>query len=214
MADVPRWWAKGDWFDVCNCKVPCPCTWAEAPTEPYCEGVLAWRIREGRYGEVPLDDLRLLVVGRFEGSLWGGDGVGKSAIFLDGRADESQQEALWMIFGGEAGGWPGTYAHLLQIEGVGYELATIDFEVAGDLTFWRAEIPGKVTARGEALTGPAVPPGALVQVVNAPGGDTGPGQVSTWGRVATNRVDAFGFAWEVTGTSSKHIPFDWSGPDA
>jgi hypothetical protein len=26
-------------------------------------------------------------------------------------------------------------------------------------------------------------------------------------------VDAFGFRWEWAGRSSKHIPFDWSGPD-
>jgi hypothetical protein len=27
-------------------------------------------------------------------------------------------------------------------------------------------------------------------------------------------VEAFGFKWEWAGRSSKHIPFDWSGPDA
>ena len=213
MADVPQWRVRGDWFDVCNCTIPCPCTWAQRPTQQWCEGVLAWRVRDGSYGDVVLDDMRLLVVGRFEGTLWGGDGSGTSAIFVDDRADERQQEALGMIFGGQAGGWPATYAHLLDIEAVGYELATIDFEVAGDLTSWHAEIPGKVVARGDALTGPAVPPGALVQVLNAPGSDTGPGQVATWGRVDTNRVDTFGFRWEIEGTSSKHIPFDWSGPD-
>ena len=32
MADVPNWWMKGDWFDVCSCNVPCPCGFAQAPT--------------------------------------------------------------------------------------------------------------------------------------------------------------------------------------
>ena len=35
----------------------------------------------------------------------------------------------------------------------------IDFEVANDLAFWRAEVPGKVAARAEALTGPNDPTG-------------------------------------------------------
>ena len=47
MAEVPRWYARGDWFDVCKCNVPCPCTFAQAPSYGDCEGVLAWHIREG-----------------------------------------------------------------------------------------------------------------------------------------------------------------------
>jgi hypothetical protein len=31
MADVPAWNAKGEWFDVCRCNVPCPCSWAQPP---------------------------------------------------------------------------------------------------------------------------------------------------------------------------------------
>jgi hypothetical protein len=41
----------------------------------------------------------------------------------------------------------------------------------------------------------------------------GPGQVATWGRGTALKVDAFGFAMEFVGSSSKHIPFEWSGPD-
>jgi hypothetical protein len=47
MTDIPAWYAKGDWFDVCRCNVPCPCSWAEPPDDDYCEGILVWRIREG-----------------------------------------------------------------------------------------------------------------------------------------------------------------------
>jgi hypothetical protein len=28
-----------------------------------------------------------------------------------------------------------------------------------------------------------------------------------------DRADGFGFSWERSGKSSKHFPFDWSGPD-
>ena len=31
VADIPRWWMKGDWFDVCSCDIACPCTFGQAP---------------------------------------------------------------------------------------------------------------------------------------------------------------------------------------
>jgi hypothetical protein len=37
---------------------------------------------------------------------------------------------------------------------------------------------------------------------------------STYGKAVTDKADAFGFKWNRTGRSSKHIGFDWSGPDA
>jgi hypothetical protein len=88
----------------------------------------------------------------------------------------------------------------------------ITFEVAEDLAHWRAQIPGKLKAFAEALSGPTTPPGARVQLHNAPGSEVGPGQVMTWGKAVENEVNAFGLKWSWAGQSSKHIPFDWTGP--
>ena len=57
MSTVPGWRLVGDWFDICSCDIPCPCEFAQAPTKNACEGMLAWHIREGHYGEVRLDGL-------------------------------------------------------------------------------------------------------------------------------------------------------------
>ena len=92
------------------------------------------------------------------------------------------------------------------------QLVTIKFEVADDLSYWSAKIPGKVTAKAEALTSPMTPPGKRVQTINPPGSEVGPGTVATWGKALTDNVDAMGYKWERTGNSSKHIAFDWSGP--
>lgn len=62
-------------------------------------------------------------------------------------------------------------------------------EVANDLSEWSAEIPGKVIAKGEALTGPMTPPGKRVQTVNLPGSEGGPGTVATWGRSIVDEVN-------------------------
>ncbi len=212
MADVPKWRVIGDWFDVCKCSIPCPCTFAQAPTYGDCEGVLAWHIREGSYGDVQLDGLNVVALGVFEGNIWAGETKAVMGIFMDERADESQREALQMIFAGEAGGWPGEFANVIgEVRGIEY--VPIEFELADDLAFWRAEIPGRVEARAEALSGPTTPPGERVQVHNAPGAEVGPGQVATWGRATADRAEGFGFKWEWDGRSSKHFPFEWAGPD-
>jgi hypothetical protein len=116
-----------------------------------------------------------------------------------------------MIFSGKAGGFMAEFAALIK-EVRQSEYAPINFEVADDLSHWTAEVPGKVIAKAEALTGPMTPPGKRVQTINAPGSETGPGTVATWGRAITNEVDALGFKWEWNGRASKHIPFDWNGP--
>jgi hypothetical protein len=213
MAGGPMWRTKGDWFDVCNCTIPCPCTFAQAPSEGTCEGILAWHIREGNYGDVALDGLNVMALGTFEGNIWEGKTKATMGIFLDERADEAQRGALQMIFGGQAGGWPGEFASMIgEVRGIEY--APIEFEIADDLAFWRAEIPGRVEARAEALSGPTSPStGARVQLHNAPGAEVGPGQVATWGKATASRSnDAFGFKFDWAGRSSKHFPFDWSGP--
>jgi hypothetical protein len=117
-----------------------------------------------------------------------------------------------MIFSGQGGGWPGIFANFIG-DVRGMEFVPIEFHVDEDLASWRAEIPGKVTSGAQALGGPTTPPGKRVQVHNAGGCETGPGGVATYGRATADKADAFGFKWNRVGRSSKHIPFDWSGPD-
>ncbi len=213
MTPILEWHVFGDWFDVCKCSIPCPCTFAQAPSSGDCEGVLAYHIRRGHYGAIRLDGLNLLGVGQFEGNIWSGETKAIMAFFIDERANAAQREALQLIWSGQAGGFPAVFATLIG-EMRGIEYAPIEFEIAEDLAYWRAEIPGRVVARAEALTGPMTPAGKRVQTLNAPGSEMGPGTVATWGRATADRVDAFGFRWEWAGRSSKHIPFDWSGPSA
>ena len=212
MSEVLQWRVAGDWFDVCKCAVPCPCTFAQAPTYGDCEGILAWHIREGHYGDARLDGFNVVALGAFEGNIWEGAKV-TVGIYMDERADESQRGALEVIFGGGGGGWPGEFASMIG-EMRGIEYVPITFEIADDLAYWAAEVPGKVTARAEALTGPTTPSGQRVQLHNAPGAEVGPGQVATWGRATADRAEGFGFKWEWDGRSSKHFPFDWEGPNS
>jgi hypothetical protein len=186
------------------------------PTYGDCDGVLAYHIRKGQYGEVSLDGLNVLTIGYFKGNIWAGETKFSGAFFFDERANEKQREALNMIFTGKAGGFMAEFAKLLgEVKGMDY--APIKFEVSDDLSYWSVEIPGKVAAKAEALTGPMTPPGKRVQTTNPPGSEVGPlaaGAVATWGIAVKDKVDAteVGYKWERIGNSSKHIPFNWSGP--
>ncbi|WKV70536.1 DUF1326 domain-containing protein [Streptomyces sp. PCS3-D2] len=210
---IPAWHVSGDWFDTCRCDIPCPCSFAQPPTYGECDGVLAWHVREGHYGDVRLDGLNVLMVASFVGNVWAEHSDAYGAVFLDERADEQQREALQMIFGGQAGSWPQQMLTMFAGEMRGMDVAPIAFEADDDLGGWRVSVPGKVEASAVALTGPTTPEGARVQSTNLPGSETGPGQVATWGRTTVNRADAFGFRWDREGRSSKHITFDWTGPD-
>jgi hypothetical protein len=214
MTEIPSWQITGDWFDNCSCAVACPCTFAQAPDNGICESVLFWHIRLGRFGDISLDDLSFVRVGRWEGDLWAGKATGAAGVFIDERADERQAEVLPRIFGGQVGGFPalvaGMFAEGRQIRGV--ERARITFEIAPDRAHWGTEIAGKAKAWAKALTGPTSLPGKYPQLINPPGSETGPGQVVTWGKSTVCSVDAFGFKFQWTTNSSKHIPFDWAGP--
>ncbi len=216
MTGIPGWHIAGDWFDNCSCAVACPCTFAQPPDNGFCDSVLFWHIQRGHYGDVNLDGLSFLRVGRWEGDLWAGKVKGTAGLFIDERADECQAGALPLIFGGLAGGFPARIAALFtegrQVRGV--ERARITFDIAPDRAHWGAEIAGKVKAWARALTGSTSLPEKYPQLMNAPGCETGPGpQLVTWGKSTICSVDAFGYKFQWTTNSSKHIPFDWTGRD-
>ena len=79
MTGIPTWHIAGDWFDNCSCAVACPCTFAQPPDNGFCESVLFWHIQRGHYGDVNLDGLSFVRVGRWEGDLWAGKAKGAAA---------------------------------------------------------------------------------------------------------------------------------------
>jgi hypothetical protein len=174
---------------------------------------LAYDIKNGYYDETSLNGLNVLALSYFKGNIWEGNTKASIASFVDERADKQQRNALQMIFSGKAGGFMAEFAKLIG-DDRGVNFAPIRFEVADDLSYWSAEIPGKVVAKAQALTGPMTPSGKRVQTLNPPGSEVGPSTVATWGKAIADEVNApeVRFEWKRKGRSSKHIPFDWSGP--
>src|SRR5262245_26697474 len=156
MTELANWHITGDWFDNCSCTVACPCTFAQAPDNGFCE--LAHPARPLRRYQSRRSELR--PGGKMKAISGRGRprGVPASSSTI---APKRQAEVLPRIFSGQAGGFPALVAALFaegrQLRGV--ERARITFEIASDRAQWGTEIAGKVKAWAKALTGPTSPPG-------------------------------------------------------
>jgi hypothetical protein len=212
---TPAWRIAGEWFDVCTCNNPCPCTFAQAPTGNHCEVMWAYRINDGHYGTTPMAGLNVVLLSNFDGNLWEG-GQLDTGVFLDAAGDEDQRAALAAIFTGQAGGWMTQFVptHVREVKGV--EFAEIKVEIDKSLERWSVKVPGKVDASGVPLHGGTSDPTKHVQSYNPPGSEVGPTEAPvTWGKAVESNWDAFGFDQHIpAGQASKHIPFDWHGPDS
>ena len=211
--EIPEWRVVGDWIDVCTCNVPCPCTFAQPPTDRMCDVVFAYRIRAGHFGETSLGGLNAVIIASFEGDLWSGSKL-DACVYFDAAANPLQRHALESIFTGRAGSWMKEFFPVVgNLRGV--EFAQISVQVDEALERWSVEIPHILSASGEALTGPTADPTRRVQTINPPGSEVGPTDgAETWGKSVEGRWEAFGFSQNIpAGQNSKHIPFEWSGPD-
>lgn len=96
------WAIKGAWFKNCNCDPGCPCDFNQAPTHGQCEGVVAMRIDEGHFGDVPLSGLKFAGAAYWPGRIDEGDG--HIVPIVDESANEEQRQAILTLLSGQAGG--------------------------------------------------------------------------------------------------------------
>lgn len=99
-----KWVIDADYFQACSCDYGCPCEFEAPPTKGFCEGLGAWRITRGKYGDVDLGGLAFGFAAHWPKALHEGNGTLQP--LLDEKADERQKEALVNIASGQAGGMP------------------------------------------------------------------------------------------------------------
>jgi hypothetical protein len=81
----------------------------------------------------------------FANTTWADNTKANIASFVDERADQQRREALRIIFTGKASGFMAEVSNLIE-EDRGLNFAPIKLEVVNDLSYWSAEIPGKLVA--------------------------------------------------------------------
>jgi len=104
MSEKIKWDFEADFLQACNCDYGCPCEFSAPPTLGYCEGIGAWRIKTGKFGDVKLDGLGVGFVAHWPKALHEGNGT--CQLFFDERATPQQRDALLQICSGQAGGLP------------------------------------------------------------------------------------------------------------
>jgi hypothetical protein len=196
---VPEWRIRGDWWDLCNCAIGCPCVFGSNPSHGFCEGVLTWLIREGHFGDVRLDGgLAVVLIIHFEGSVF--EKNREFGFLIDDRANPAQRDALQRIFTGKAGGAFAAWAEFVPME------------VSHDAENWRVKVPGLVDGLGGPYRKFMVPENDTCRLYNAPRPEVVPGFI-TVGQAKRNVVTgAFGRNWDLSQQSAKHIAFDLRGP--
>lgn len=104
---IKKWELSGDYIESCNCDYLCPCIYTnpQGPaTHDNCVALMAFRIKEGRFGSVSLDGMKFAFIIRSGRVMADGDWIFASVI--DETAGDDQRSALSKIVGGEAGGVP------------------------------------------------------------------------------------------------------------
>jgi hypothetical protein len=126
MSAKVKWSLEADYLQACNCDYGCPCEFSAPPTKGFCEGMGAWRISRGTYGDVRLDGLGLGFAARWPKAIHEGNGT--VCLFIDEKASPKQREALIQIGSGQAGGLPfeilaTTFSKLLEPQYVPFQFS-------------------------------------------------------------------------------------------
>jgi hypothetical protein len=122
------WKISGSYFETCSCNVACPCIFTSPPTDGDCTVLLSWHIDQGRFDDVDLDGFNAVLAAYSPGHMM--EGKWKVALYVDERANQSQQTALTQIFSGQAGGHLAALGPLIG-EVLGTKAAPIEFHAEG-----------------------------------------------------------------------------------
>jgi hypothetical protein len=199
---MTAWKLTGTYFETCNCDTGCPCAFGSAPTEGFCNAIVAWHITTGSYGATPLDGLNVALLVDATGNMV--ENKWKAAVYLDQKASEAQKDALLAIFSGKAGGHPAVLASFIG-EMLGTRSVPMHYEGNGKRT--TLQIPGIAEAELEVLEGQD---GKPITISNHPV-CIAPGIPVTVGRSKYFRLSDYGYDWKLSGRNAYLSPFSYSG---
>jgi hypothetical protein len=83
------WYWKGRLLEYCSCNSGCPCETIAPPTQGHCDGVMAFQIDEGHYGDVSLDGVIVAATFYFPRAIHHGGGH-MQPIFRPETTEEQQ----------------------------------------------------------------------------------------------------------------------------
>ena len=199
---APKWQARGDYFETCNCQTLCPCIFLSPPTEGDCTVLVGWHIESGKFGDASLDGLNVAALFHSPGPM--NEGNWSAALYLDSRASGQQSDALTKIFSGQAGGVPAVLTPLIS-KVLGVKSAEIAYYASGRTR--RMTIRDVGESEIEALESAG---GGEVTISNHPLA-IAPGHPSIVSRSKQLKFQDYGFTLDLTGRTGQFSPFTYEG---
>lgn len=197
------WQLKGTLLQACNCDYGCPCNFNAPPTRGNCEGMWAWHVEEGRYGDVPMGGLSFSVAADWPGAIH--EGKGEAVILVDERANPVQRKAISALLSGNAGGpWAIIATTLSKVHGPRYVPFRMELKGAnstlraGDAMHLEMEPIRNPVSGAEAFPRVVLPQGFVYKE-------------STRASSKSFRVND-GVHYEYKGRDAAFAPFEYSGP--
>ena len=205
---TPTWKVSGQYYETCNCDFVCPCIpggLTVKPTKGSCNFAMAFQIERGQYGNLKLDGLGFVVLGKTPGPM--ADGNWTVGVIADASASAEQRDAIQGIASGAAGG---PMAGLSGLVGsfAGVESAPIRFDRNG--VKWSVTAPKVLDMAAEGAMG--LDPNAKEPLHLDNTGHPAANRFAL-ARASRSHVHALGFDWDDTGgkNNGQYAPFSWQG---
>jgi hypothetical protein len=205
---TPAWKLSGQYYETCSCDFICPCVtgqMAVRPTQGTCTFAMAFRIDSGRFGDVPLDGLGFIVLGRTPEAM--NQGNWSVGVVADERASAAQRDAIATIVSGAAGGPMAALSGLLG-KVLGVEAAPIRFTREGVTWSVRAGRLLDMAAEGAMGIDPNAAEPMHLDHTGHPAADR-----FALAHAKRSHVHAFGMDWDDTSgrNNGQYAPFAWQG---
>jgi hypothetical protein len=205
---TPAWKLSGQYYETCSCDFICPCVtgqMAVRPTQGTCTFAMAFRIDSGRFGDVPLDGLGFIVLGRTPEAM--NQGNWSVGVVADERASAAQRDAIATIVSGAAGGPMAALSGLLG-KFLGVEAAPIRFTREGVTWSVRAGRLLDMAAEGAMGIDPNAAEPMHLDHTGHPAADR-----FALAHAKRSHVHAFGMDWDDTSgrNNGQYAPFAWQG---
>jgi hypothetical protein len=206
MATSTAWQVNGQYYETCSCDFVCACVpgqMAVRPTKGSCTFAMAFHIERGKFGDVSLDGLGIIVLGLTPEAM--GKGNWSVGLLADERASTEQRDAITAIATGAAGGPMAALSGLIGTF-LGVQPAPIRFNRNGATWSVSASNLVDMAATGAMGINPAATEPLHLDHTGHPAADR-----FALAHASKSHVHALGLDWDdVSGTNNgQYAPFSW-----
>jgi hypothetical protein len=205
---VDNWTMKGANFGSCNCDWGCPCNFNAPPSYGHCDGVYVFTVREGRYGQTPLDGVNFAWAAHSPAALHEGNVT--AVLIVDERTSEEQRAALETLWRSGESGLPFDIFNSVTSNWLGTIYAPFEIEDAGINSKARIGASGEIYELAQSRVKNPVTGEEEELYLDKPTGFTA--TRAELGMAEVGRFSCDGLSFENTGKYAEYAEYEYSGP--